>query len=272
MHQPPKSHDTNKDASTIFPDLRKYAAPLKEYLRRHGHEWKFYDSLDSYAGEYEQVKKWAIETVASLAHIHECSVREFYGPAETVHEKLRIDRWELLYFTPVDVGEEYGVGAGPKPGTAAARTEAFRDEHGELKTVILITRKAAGATSSEISAGLKLPPLLHEVGHAIDWQEGTNLHEGEVSIVDAEIQAHRFALRECLDRQYFISLQCYVDGLAKLAEIGTYEVDVWHALDESGIFEECRKAQETAWWKIVRNLTPTADDLKMMESLAESAK
>ena len=253
----------------LFPDLRKYGPPMKEYLRRHGHEWKFYDSLDSYVGEYEAAKSWALKSVDSLWTIHECSVNEFHGPAEKLHEKVGVDHWELLYFTPVDVGEGYGVSAKPVPGVTAARTEAFRDEEGTLRTVIFIVRKAAGATSAEISAGMKLPALFHEIGHSLDWQDRKHLHEGEVCIVDAEIEAHAFSLRECLNRQYFISLDCYVKALKKMAEGGTYEAEVYQALDESGLLDECRAAQETTWWKVVQTITPTAVDLTQLASLAE---
>ena len=268
MTQSHKSR-TKRPQNPNFPDLRRYAKPIKAYLQKYGHEWRFYDSLDSYAKEYESLKTWAFDAATSLAAIHECSVHEFYGPEEALHKKAGADRWELLYFTPVDVGEEYGTGTKPKPGVTAARTAAFRDEHGELKTVIFIVHKAAGATSAEISAGLKIPPLLHEVGHALDWERGLNLHEGEVRIVNAEIEAHRFSLEECLKRQYYIPLECYVNGLAKMAENGSYEADVYQTLHESGLLAKCHAARETTWWKVIGQLTPTAEDLKTLKLLAE---
>lgn len=272
MARPRRNISENHQLAAFFPNLRRYAKPVKEYLRRHGHEWTFYDSLDSYAAEYGALTAWALERVDSLAAVHECSVGEFYGPEQKLHKKLGIDRWEPLCFTPVDVGDEYGVCAEPRPGVTAARTQAFRDENGDLRTVIFIVRKASGATSAEISAGLKIPPLLHEVGHALDWHEGMHLHEGEVRIVDAEIYAHRFALHQCLDRQYYVSLQCYVEGLAKMAESGSYEKEVYHALRDCGLIDECRAAQENAWWKVLRTLTPTPEDLEMLAPLAELSR
>lgn len=150
MARPRRNISENHRLAAFFPNLRRCAKPVKEYLRRHGHEWTFYDSLD--------------------------------------------------------------------------------------------------------------------------WHEGMHLHEGEVRIVDAEIYAHRFALHQCLDRQYYVSLQCYVEGLAKMAESGSSEKKVYHALRDCGLIDECRAAQESAWWKVLRTLTPTPEDLAMLAPLAELSR
>jgi hypothetical protein len=95
---------------------------------------------------------------------------------------------------------------------------AFKDEQGNLRTIIFIRKSIGSQSNPLVKYALKIVALLHEIGHVKDWEQGINFNaeENKRSIIDVEVFAHKYALNALLEGDYKESLKMYLNGLENL--------------------------------------------------------
>ena len=103
-----------------------------------------------------------------------------------------------------------------RKSTINGATIAFREATSTLRTLVLIRRTVVNVSRSEFKYAFKLIALLHEIGHVKDWEQGVNLKEGDVAILDAEVFANEYALRKLMEGDYRVALNTFMGALEKV--------------------------------------------------------
>ncbi len=229
-----------------FAYLRKNAPMMRRELRRKGCDWKFYDGLDSTVDALEREKHQALKGFPSLLGIHEVDDDEYYATEQgPLLERLGLSGLDPVLFNGADVDVDYL--ACDRKSNINGITTAFRDEAGELKTLVLLRNKVPGELDRESKCALKLIALFHEIGHVADWEQGVNLREGDISVLDAEVYANKYSLQRLMDGDYRGALGILLRALEKTRIGQDYRRAVADRLAESGVFAKCQDFAKAKW-------------------------
>jgi hypothetical protein len=227
---------------------RQIAPQIKQYLIQHGHGQKFYDFLDSYEDAFEQEVGRAKQECPTLLGIHELDDADYYGQEpHGVAAKLGYSGLTPIFFMTGDDEKQYLDHY--KKADISGNTIAFKDEGGNLRTLILIRKSAGGRSNLRNKYALKIVALLHEIGHVKDREEGINfkVDNNKISIVDAEVFAHEYALHALLEGDYRESLKSYLAAFEKLrTSVGLDKIIALRLL-ESELFQRCKEHVKTNW-------------------------
>lgn len=92
----------------------------------------------------------------------------------------------------------------------------------------MIRNPACKWEHKEYKYALKLPVLLHEVGHVKDMEGKVHFDRDSktVDLIEAEVYAHCFSLNECFDRAYYMSGEMYLDSLTAYKHASGYRGEV----------------------------------------------
>jgi hypothetical protein len=227
-------------------DFRQKAPLMKRFLKQRGHQQKFYDFLDSYIDAFRREAENAGKQFPSLLGVHEVGDREYYGSHDGAFAAmLGYPGLTQVLFETIDVDDEYL--AEDRKLNVNGVTIAFRDEAGSLKTMVLIRKIVPNASVTEFKYAFKLVALFHELGHVGDWEKGTNLRDGRVSILDAEVYAHEYAMHRLIDGDYRQALSTYLSALEALTTGNGYQKTVADRIVGSELFAKCKEFVKTNW-------------------------
>jgi hypothetical protein len=197
-------------------DFHRKGPYYVQLLRRRGCTWPFFDYLQSYEEEF-----WKIAAEAKAHHASLVGVYEVDGPADFENSNLErfgcSQTWTHLVFDCDDpLAEGYGK---TQAANVRACVSQFLTDEGELRTLIRIQKAVKGFPHSEPRYAVKIAALLHEIGHVEDLEKGINfdIANRTFNIIDGEVFANLFAIRECLRRYYRIPLENWLDALKKAA-------------------------------------------------------
>jgi hypothetical protein len=195
-------------------DRREFGPQMKAALQAKGCILPFYDGLDLAEDEFRKLVAWAKAVFPSLHEVYEVNSVDFNLPSNSERLGLPGD-WSQIFFSCNDERSSSYAIREPQANLRGATT-AFEDPAGGLHTVIEVIKNPSGATlHKENKYILKLPTLLHEIGHAKDHHEGINFNREKrtANLVEAEVFAHLFALNECFSRAYYLSGEFYLKAL-----------------------------------------------------------
>jgi hypothetical protein len=196
---------------------KRQARQRKSKERRAAQRDLFFDVLDSYEAEFQQLL--AKPPVQGLAGIFELDDVVFKNA--TSEERLKHVGLSGYSVVNYDFGpqrtEDTTTTAEPK-ATGYACT--IRDSDNRFYPVIFIRRSVVvddpqGERANEIIAVNRVCVLLHECGHAQDMNEMINFRPstGRCNIVEAEAYAHRFALEQAKKLNYRVLTTHYIENL-----------------------------------------------------------
>lgn len=228
-------------------DFKAKAPIVKRFLKRHGHERKFYDFMDSYVDAFHRECQQAYGQLPSLLGIYEVTDDDYYRKHDGAFAaKLGHPGLTQIFFTFTDVDEDEYT-ANDRKSNVNGVTIGYRNPAGELKTIILIRRMVPAASLREIKYAFKIVALFHEMGHVQDLEKGLHLREGCVVIVDAEVYANQYAMQRLLDGDYQQALSTFLSAVEKLTKGDGYQRVVADRLIASGLFADCQEAAKGLW-------------------------
>lgn len=238
----------DRDKQTLAIDgLRRKAPMLKHHLGQQGYRQNFYDYLDSYRDAFYREAGNAVQRSSSIVGVHVVDDREYYGNQDGGFAgRLGYPGLTQIFVTLSDVGNEYR--AADRKSNINGITEAYRDETGALKTLVLIRNIVPDVELTECKFAFKLMALLHELGHVEDWEQGINLKEGDVAILDAEVYAHRHAMRRLMDGDYRSTLGCYLSAFRALPAAESYKRAVGERVVCLPEFAQCEEYAKDNWF------------------------
>ncbi len=237
--------------------FRRKAPYMKTILRSRGCQLSFFDFLDSYEAEFAKLVDEYLASRPTLVGIHEADDKE---SESTDWERFggAADWQQVFYNCDDDATKTYG--REDKRANVKGSTVTLRDTNGGIHTMVRICRNMKCAfRHKEWKYGLKIPALLHEIGHVIDVEEQINFdRERETCrIIDAEVFANRYALDQCVQRGYRQSLVIWLDSWRAYVEAKDYRGEVARrtldgAPSEADILD----------WKTLLSQDITEDELK----------
>jgi len=229
-----------------FADLRKNAPSIKRLLKHKGCEQKFYDYLDDYREEFKRIADKAREEHPSLLGVHEIDDADYYAEDRGgLLQKFGYAHLRQIFVKAMDVDQEYLEIS--RRGTITGSTIALRDEAGNVRTLVFIRKSIGQQAHPQMKYAFKIVALLHEIGHVTDWEEGINLREGEVKMIDAEVYAHEFALERLMEGDYRASLDTYLSGLEDLRKERGCQRTIAERLVQTPLVQRCRECVKTNW-------------------------
>jgi len=227
-------------------DFRRKAPMIKRFLKQRGHEWKFYDFLDSYADALRHEIAQAPKQCPSLLGVYEVEDDDYYTSDHgSLLASLGFSGLKQLFFNGKDVGEDYT--AKDKKSNINGSTTAFRDDSDQLRTLVLIRKRVANVSTTDSKYVFKLFALFHELGHVTDWEQGIHLREGDVAVLDAEVYAHEFGLRKLMEGDYRAALSTVLPAFEGLQTANDFRKKVADRIVESDLFVECQECAKENW-------------------------
>lgn len=229
-----------------FADFRRKAPMIKQLLKQRGYEQKFYDFLDSYVEAFKREAAQAENDFPSLLGVHEVEDEEYYATDQSpLFARLGHSGLTQVFFIGTDVDEDYL--ARDRKSNINGTTIALRDEANQLKTLVLIRKRVANVSNTDIKCAFKLIALFHELGHVKDWEQGIHLKEGDVAILDAEVYAHEYALHKLMQGDYRAALNTYLPAFEGLQRETDYRKVVADRVVGSDIFVQCEECAKMNW-------------------------
>lgn len=206
-------------------EIRSNVLEKKAALKAKGCFLPFYDFLDSYEDEFKKVVAWARTEFRSLHDVFELL------PDEMDNDWKRLGLpgdWQQIFFKCDD---EHAASYNDDDPNANLRGGAvgFLDFNNNLHTIIQVIKNPQfGKKHKEHKYAFKIPILFHEVGHVKDYEEKINFnHETKTAdLIEAEVFAHLFALKECYQRAYYISGDSWLASLMKHKDHTDYRGEV----------------------------------------------
>jgi hypothetical protein len=205
--------------------LRQHASLLKPILRELGADLPFYDLLDSYETEFNDLASEGKERFRSLSGIHEVDGRTFEDTD-----------WSLFGLKPADhlqfTFDEQFAGYGSKGAdTANIRGVAafFRQADGGFRSIILIPRTPrTDIQHPDLKYALKIAALTHELGHICDAENGLHIDPitGRFDLIEAEAYANCYALDLMAHRALRQSYAMLHDAIAGKVDASGYEGEI----------------------------------------------
>ena len=239
--------------------FRKKAPYIKMILHSRGFQRAFLDFLDSYEAEF-----------AKLVDEYLASRPTLIGIYETDDEGLKSIDWarfggaadwqQVFYNCDDDTTETYG--REDKRANVQGSMVTLRDTNGGIHTMVRIYRNMKCAFQhKEFKYALKIPALLHEIGHVIDVEERINFdpEKGTCRILDAEVFANNYTLEQCVQRGYRQSFKIWLDSWRGYVDAEDYRGEVARktlhiAPPETDILD----------WTIFFQQETTEDELKLI--------
>ena len=105
----------------------------------------------------------------------------------------------------------------------------FHAASGAFHRIIQVVKNPACQWEhKEYKYALKLPVLLHEIGHVKDFEGKVNLDRDSktADLIEGEVYANLFALDECFRRGFYISGRMYLDSLTAYRDASDYRGEV----------------------------------------------
>jgi hypothetical protein len=208
-------------------DRWRKAPQMKAALRAKGCVLPFYDTLDSYEAEFKKLVVWAKGSFRSLHEVFEVSPTDLDDEGDWGRLGLPAD-WTQIRF---DFDHELASSYIARDTEANLRgvTTGFHDTTGGFHTIIqVIKNPACRWEHKEYRYILKLPVLLHEIGHVKDYENKVNFDRDtkRADLIEGEVFAHIFALDECFRRAYYMSGSMYLDSLTTYKDATDYRGEV----------------------------------------------
>jgi hypothetical protein len=202
---------------------RKMAPRTKAALRAKGCVLPFYDALDSAEEEFKKVVAWAKPTFTSLHEVYEVGAEELDDEAHWQRLGLPGDWRQVRFEIDDELAESYK--APDSEASLRGAATGFLDSKGGFHTIIrVIKNPPCQWEHKEHKYLLKLPVLLHEIGHVKDYEAKINFDRDtkRADLIEGEVFANRFALNECFRRAYYMSSRMYLDSLTKYKDATNY--------------------------------------------------
>lgn len=238
--------------------FRKKTPYMKMILRSRGCDLPFYDFLDSYESEFAKLVDEFSVSQPTLIGIHEVEEKELDS---TDWERFggTANLQQIFYDCDDDVASTYGE---DKKANVKGNTVTLRDSDGGIHTLVRTCRNMKSRFQhKDLKYALKIPALLHEVGHVIDIERRINFDPDKEScrIIDAEVFANRYALEQCVKRGYRQCLGMWLDSWQNYLDAKDYRGEVARrtldgAPSESDVLD----------WNEVLSEPPTVKELKMI--------
>ena len=200
---------------------------MKVALKAKGCVLPFFDTLDSFEAEFKKLVAWAKTDFPSLHEVFEVSPADLDAEGDWGRLGLPGD-WVQVRF---DCDDELAASYTARDTTANLRgaTTGFHDGSGGFHTIIQVVKNPACRWEhKEYKYALKLPVLLHEIGHVKDYESKINFDRDSktADLIEGEVYAHLFALDECFRRAYFMSGGMYLDSLTDYKDATDYRGEV----------------------------------------------
>jgi hypothetical protein len=215
-----------KQENEMLKECRAKAPYRKAALRGRGCVLPFYDYLDSYADEFQRIAGAAKAEHPSLVEVHEVD-DQTVADNERNWSKLGYGQFQQIFFEIEEGVPDYG--AGSLDANLCGSMSAFLDTDQNLRSVILIRQTVkASVQHRELKYALKIASLLHEIGHVLDLEQGLNFDvpARRLSVIEAEVFAHLFALEQMAKRSLVQSFNMLSDGLRDAIPKGGYVSEV----------------------------------------------
>jgi len=221
-----KQRQWEKESAEIVARWRR-APHVKAALREKGCVLPFYDTLDSYETEFKRLVTWAKTEFRSLHAVFEASPAELEDEGDWVQIGLPADWVQVRFQCDDELASSYSV----RDTTANLRgaTTGFHDADGGFHTIIQVVKKLECQWQhKEYKYALKLPVLLHEIGHCKDFEEKINFDRDsrKAEILEGEVYANLFALNQCFRRAYYMSGGMFLDSLTAYKDATDYRGEV----------------------------------------------
>lgn len=206
-------------------EVRGTGLKIRPFLKLAGCDLPFYDYIDNYQDEFNCIRDSALNDRPSLHAVREVNASELNADS---FEGEVPNNFKQVFFSIPDECEGY---ANSRDVQANLRGNAtFFLENGEtLRSVVLIERRPKTKIPTlDLPYALKVTSLLHEIGHVVDAEKGTNIRafDNALDVVEAEAFAHTYALdhlaQRCLRQSY---LMLY-DAMGRLCRKSGYEGEI----------------------------------------------
>lgn len=239
--------------------FRKKAPFQKMILRSRGCDLPFYDFLDSYEAEFAKLVDEFMASHPTLIGIHEVEAEEsdstdwgrFGGSAD----------WrQVFYSCDDDATNTYGER--DKKANIKGSTVTLRDPEGGIHTLVCICRNVKCASQHrDLKYAVKIPALLHEIGHVIDIEKRINFDPAKETcrIIDAEVFANRYALEQCVERGYRQSLGLWLDSWREYVDAKDYRGEVARRT-----LDGAPSRSDVVDWSTLLSQPPTVQEVKMI--------
>jgi hypothetical protein len=197
-------------------NYRRFGPRFKSALRAKGCVLPFYEALDSAEDEFRRIVEWAKANHPSLQGVFEVGVDDLDDEEGWRRLGLPSD-WTQVFYT---CGDEAAQSYKSRDTTANLRGAAtgFFDGGGVFRTIIqVIKNPECSWEHKEYKYLLKLPVLLHEIGHVKDYEEKINFDRDTktADLIEGEVYANVFALTECFRRGYHLGGEMFLDSWAQ---------------------------------------------------------
>jgi hypothetical protein len=233
-----------KEEKARIEERRKVGPKMKAHVRAKGCNLPFYDGIDSAEEEFHRLVVWAKEQCRSLHAVFEAEGKLIDDAASL---GLPAD-WEQVTFDMDDqVAESYL--ARDSKANLRGMTVAFRDAKGEFHTVILVIKNPdCSFEHKENKYLLKLPILLHEIGHVKDHEGQINFKRdtNRVDMIEAEVYANIFALQQSFARAYYLSGEMFLDAIISYKDDKGYRGEVTRR-----VVDQFKKPEYREWGEFV---------------------
>jgi hypothetical protein len=197
-------------------NYRKLGPGYKAALRTKGCVLPFYEILDSAEEEFHRIVTCAKSVHPSLHEVYEVEMDDLEDEVGWKRLGLPSDWSQVFYTCEDELAESYQ--AKDKSANLRGAATAFFDDRGGFHTIIqVIKNPKCDWEHKEYKYILKLPVLLHEIGHVKDYEEKINFNRDAktADLIEGEVYANIFALTECFRRGYYLGGEMFLDSWAK---------------------------------------------------------
>lgn len=248
-----------KDEQAQILSYRKKAPYIKKILHSRGLQFTFLDFLDSYEAEFSKLIDEYLASRPTLIGIYETD-DEGFKSTDWARFGGAADWQQVFYNCDDDLQETYGREA--KRTNAQGCLVTLRDSNGCIHTMVRIYRDVKCAFQhKEFKYALKIPVLLHEIGHVIDVEERINFDPEKETcrILDAEVFANHYTLEQCVQRGYRQSFKLWLDLWREYVDVKDYRSKVARRTLDKAPLET-----DIIDWTPLFLQKPTEDELKMI--------
>jgi len=238
--------------------FRRKAPYMKMILRSRGCDLPFYDFLDPYETEFAKLVDEFSALLPTLIGVYEVAQDELdstdwgrFGGASD---------WQQVFYRSDDETGTYGKE--DKKANVRGRAVTLRDAGGGIHTLVRIYRNVkCRSRHKDLKYVLKIPALLHELGHVIDIEKRINFDPDQEScrVVDAEVFANRYALEQCVERGYRQSLVTWLDSWREYLGAKDYRGEVARRTLDGAPSES-----DVVDWNTLLSQPPTVKELKLI--------
>jgi hypothetical protein len=198
---------------------------VKKHLKNKGLRWSFYEFLDSAKDEFDKICQEAKDAHPTLWGVFEVDPDELDKRDWSKYDIP--NNWTLIEYTREanPLLETYGEDSDQD---LRGNTVAFKDPEGKPHTLIRISKVVGGVRHKEYKYLFKIPVLLHEIGHVQDVEQKVNfdIEKKTCSIIEAEVYANLYAFDQCVQRNYPMSYDDWVEKWEACKECGDYRGEV----------------------------------------------